>query len=52
MDGKNKLYSGGNVKILRDYVASQSVDLIHLDPTIRLKHSQALVITFLCVKVR
>ena len=28
----NKLYFGDNLKILRDYVADASVDLIHLDP--------------------
>jgi site-specific DNA-methyltransferase (adenine-specific) len=32
MDGKNKLYFGDNLKILRDYVADASVDLIYLDP--------------------
>ena len=28
----NKLYFGDNLKILRDYVADASVDLIYLDP--------------------
>jgi 16S rRNA G966 N2-methylase RsmD len=32
MDEKNKLYFGDNLKILRDYVADASVDLIYLDP--------------------
>ena len=32
MDGKNKLYSGDNLKILHDHVAGASVDLIYLDP--------------------
>jgi len=32
MDEKNKLYFGDNMKILRDYVADASVDLIYLDP--------------------
>ena len=32
MDGKNKLYFGDNLKILRDYVEDTSVDLIYLDP--------------------
>jgi DNA modification methylase len=29
---KNKLHFGDNLDILRGYVASDSVDLIHLDP--------------------
>ena len=32
MDRKNKLYFGDNLKILRDYVADASVDLIYLNP--------------------
>jgi len=32
MDEKNKLCFGDNLKILRDYVADASVDLIYLDP--------------------
>ncbi len=32
VDGKNKLYFGDNLKILRDYVPDASVDLIYLDP--------------------
>ncbi len=32
MDERNKLYFGDNLKILRDYVADASVDLIYLDP--------------------
>jgi site-specific DNA-methyltransferase (adenine-specific) len=32
MDGKNKLYFGDNLKILREYVEDASVDLIYLDP--------------------
>lgn len=32
MDTKNKLYFGDNLKILRDYVADATVDLIYLDP--------------------
>ena len=29
---KNKLYFGDNLKILRQYVPDESVDLIYLDP--------------------
>ncbi len=32
MDWKNRLYFGDNLKILREYVADESVDLIYLDP--------------------
>ena len=32
MGWKNKLYFGDNLKILRDYVATENVDLIYLDP--------------------
>jgi site-specific DNA-methyltransferase (adenine-specific) len=32
MDGKNQLYFGDNLKILRDYVWDASVDPIYLDP--------------------
>lgn len=32
MAGKNKLYFGDNLNILRDYVEDASVDLIYLDP--------------------
>ena len=32
MDATNKLYFGDNLKILREYVADASVDLIYLDP--------------------
>ena len=32
MDGKNKLYFGDNLKILREYAPDASVDLIYLDP--------------------
>ena len=32
MGEKNKLYFGDNLKILRDYVADASVNLIYLDP--------------------
>jgi site-specific DNA-methyltransferase (adenine-specific) len=32
MDGKNKLYFGDNLQILREHVADSSVDLIYLDP--------------------
>jgi 16S rRNA G966 N2-methylase RsmD len=32
MDGKNKLYFGDNLKILREYVPDASVDLTYLDP--------------------
>ena len=28
----NKLYYGDNLKILRDYIKDESVDLIYLDP--------------------
>ena len=31
-DWKNKLYFGDNLDILREHVASESVDLIYLDP--------------------
>jgi site-specific DNA-methyltransferase (adenine-specific) len=32
MDGKNRLYFGDNLNILRDHVADATVDLIYLDP--------------------
>jgi len=32
MDGKEKLYFGDNLKILRDCVVDASIDLIYLDP--------------------
>jgi len=32
VDAMNKLYFGDNLKILREYVADASVDLIYLDP--------------------
>ena len=32
MDRKNKLYFGDNRGILREHVATESVDLIYLDP--------------------
>ena len=32
MDGRNKLYFGDNLQILREHVADASVDLIYLDP--------------------
>jgi hypothetical protein len=32
MDGKNKLYFGDNLQILRHHIADASVDLICLDP--------------------
>ena len=32
MEGKNKLYFGDNLNILRDYVEDATVDLIYLDP--------------------
>ena len=32
MGGTNKLYFGGNLSILRDYVEDASVDLIYLGP--------------------
>jgi DNA modification methylase len=32
MEGKNRLYFGDNLKILREYVPDASVDLIYLDP--------------------
>ncbi len=32
MDWKNKLYFGDNLKILREHVSDESVDLIYLDP--------------------
>ena len=32
MEGKNKLYFGDNLDILRRYVPDESVDLIYLDP--------------------
>ena len=30
--GKNKLYYGDNLQVLRDYIPDASVDLIYLDP--------------------
>jgi site-specific DNA-methyltransferase (adenine-specific) len=32
MNWKNKLYFGDNLGILREHVATESVDLIYLDP--------------------
>jgi len=32
MDWKNKLYFGDNLGILKEHVATESVDLIYLDP--------------------
>lgn len=32
MDISNKLYYGDNLRILRDYIKDESVDLIYLDP--------------------
>lgn len=32
MDWKNTLYFGDNLKVLRDNIPSESVDLIYLDP--------------------
>ena len=32
MDWKNKLYFGDNLRILRDHVGDESVDLVYLDP--------------------
>jgi len=32
LDWKNKLYFGDNLDILREHIASESVDLIYLDP--------------------
>ena len=32
MSEKNKLYYGDNLEVLRDYIATESVDLIYLDP--------------------
>jgi len=34
---KNKLYFGDNLDILREHEASESVDLIYLDPTFQLQ---------------
>ncbi len=31
-DGKNRLYYGDNLQVLRDYIPSGSVDLVYLDP--------------------
>ncbi len=31
-DEKNRLYYGDNLEVLREYVATESVDLIYLDP--------------------
>ena len=31
-DWKNKLYFGDNLRILRDHVPDESVDLVYLDP--------------------
>jgi site-specific DNA-methyltransferase (adenine-specific) len=30
--GKNRLYYGDNLPVLRDYIASESIDLVYLDP--------------------
>jgi site-specific DNA-methyltransferase (adenine-specific) len=32
---KNALYYGDNLKVLRESVADESVDLIYLDPTLQ-----------------
>lgn len=32
MSGKNQLYFGNNLDVLRQYVADESVDLVYLDP--------------------
>jgi len=32
IDWKNKLYFGDNLKSLRDFVTTESLDLIYLDP--------------------
>src|SRR6202451_1219164 len=32
MDWKNKLFFGDNLRILREHVADESVDLVYLDP--------------------
>ncbi len=32
MSGRNRLYFGDNLRILREYVPDASVDLIYLDP--------------------
>lgn len=36
---KNKLYYGDNLRIMRDYLADESVDLIYLDPPFNSKAS-------------
>jgi 16S rRNA G966 N2-methylase RsmD len=32
MENKNTLYYGDNLKVLREHVADESVDLVYLDP--------------------
>ena len=41
----NTLYYGDNLKILRDYIKDESVDLVYLDPPLRLKDSFGMVPT-------
>jgi 16S rRNA G966 N2-methylase RsmD len=32
MDWKNQLYYGDNLRVLREEIAAESVDLVYLDP--------------------
>ncbi len=38
-DWKNQLYYGDNLKVMRDYISDESVDLIYLDPPFNSKAS-------------
>jgi len=41
----NVLYYGDNLKILRDYIPDESVDLIYLDPPFNSKSSEPIIVT-------
>lgn len=41
---QNTLYYSDNFKVLRDYIASESVDLIYLDPPFKTNHSYNVLI--------
>ena len=40
----NTLYYGDNLKILRDYIKDESVDLVYLDPPFNSNRNQSLVL--------
>ena len=42
MDWKNKLYFGDNLGILKEHIATESVDLIYLDPPFNSSATQSL----------